>query len=164
MNAQDAIRSASDTSMMVVTSYLSDLDDADLMRRPGLGCQHLAWQLGHLVKGDCDLLGMLRPDLLPTLPEGFVERHSPENTADDDPSHFHTKQEYLDLLSTTRAAILTALDETTAEELDAPNPNEAFREWFPTVGSMYVVMATHPLMHAGQWVPVRRALGKPVVI
>jgi hypothetical protein len=35
---------------------------------------------------------------------------------------------------------------------------------FPTMASMFILTATHPLMHAGQFVPVRRALGKPVVI
>jgi hypothetical protein len=35
---------------------------------------------------------------------------------------------------------------------------------FPTVGHIYLLIATHQLMHAGQFVPVRRALGKPVVI
>jgi hypothetical protein len=29
---------------------------------------------------------------------------------------------------------------------------------------MFILIATHPMMHAGQFVPVRRALGKPVAI
>jgi hypothetical protein len=35
---------------------------------------------------------------------------------------------------------------------------------FPTAGHIYLLIATHGLMHAGQFVPVRRKLGKPVVI
>ena len=49
MNAKDAIRSSGNLSTMVLKTYISDLDDADLMRRPGEGCNHLAWQLGHLI-------------------------------------------------------------------------------------------------------------------
>ncbi len=36
MNAKDAIRSSANLSTMVLKTYISDLDDADLMRRPGV--------------------------------------------------------------------------------------------------------------------------------
>ena len=164
MNAQQAIQAAADTSAMVMKRYLEDLSDQDLLRRPGEGCNHLAWQLGHLIAAECRLLEMLKPGAAIALPEGFAERHSKETIADDEPSHFHSKAEYLDLFDRARAATAAVLATTTDEELDAPNPNEGFREMFPTVGSMYLLTATHPMMHAGQFVPWRRALGKPVVI
>ena len=41
--------------------------------------------------------------------------------------------------------------------LDAPSP-ESFREYFPTVGQMFTLIGTHPMMHAGQFVVVRRQL------
>ena len=56
MNAKDAIRSSAGFSTMVLKTYISDLDDADLMRRPGEGCNHLAWQLGHLISSEVQLL------------------------------------------------------------------------------------------------------------
>ena len=37
-------------------------------------------------------------------------------------------------------------------------------EMAPTVGALFVLIANHPMMHAGQFVVVRRKLGKPVVI
>ena len=40
----------------------------------------------------------------------------------------------------------------------------ALRRRFPTVGSIFTLIATHPMMHAGQFVVVRRQLGKPIVI
>ena len=49
------------------------------------------------------------------------------------------------------------------EKLDAPGP-ERMRPNFPTVGDLFTLIATHPLMHAGQFAVVRRQLGKPVVI
>ncbi len=35
------------------------------------------------------------------------------------------------------------------------------REYAPTVGVVLMLLATHFLMHAGQFVPIRRKLGKP---
>ena len=61
MNAKDAIRSSANLSSMVLKTYVSDLDDADLMRRPGDGCNHLAWQLGHLISSEVQLLENVAP-------------------------------------------------------------------------------------------------------
>ena len=61
MNAKDAIRDTLSLSHMVLTKYLDDLTDADLMRRPGPGCNHIAWQLGHLISSECWLLNVIRP-------------------------------------------------------------------------------------------------------
>jgi hypothetical protein len=35
---------------------------------------------------------------------------------------------------------------------------------FPTVASILVLVSTHAMMHCGQFVPVRRALGKPILV
>lgn len=164
MNAMQSIQATAATSDMVVKSYLGDLDDADLMRRPHAGCNHLAWQIGHLIAAECNLLNLVKPGAAPELPDGFAEAHGKEAASDDDASHFRTKAEYLELYDKVRAASRAALDTVTEAELDAENPKEDFRQRFPTVGSMYVLTATHPMMHVGQWVPVRRELGKPVVI
>jgi uncharacterized damage-inducible protein DinB len=163
MNTNDAIRGTAEISSMVLKSYLGDLSDADLMQRPGPGCNHLAWQLGHLVSSECGLLEAIQPGSAPELPEGFAAQHSKEAIGVDDPSKFCTKQEYLALMDKVQAASLATLEKVSDSELDRPSP-EQFRQMFPTVGHIYLLIATHQLMHAGQFVPVRRALGKPVVI
>ena len=62
-----------------------------------------------------------------------------------------------------RAASKKALAELPPERLDEPGP-ERFRSVFPTVGAVFLLIANHPMMHAGQFVPVRRRKRKPVVI
>ena len=163
MNTQEAICATAETSRMVLNSYISDLDDADLMRRPGPSCNHLAWQLGHLIASECDLLESVKPGAAIVLPDGFAEQHATENVGIDDPSKFCTKAEYVELLDKVHQASLAAIKQTTDAELDAPAP-EKFREYFPTAGNIYVLIATHAMMHAGQFVPVRRALDKPILM
>ncbi len=163
MNAQDAIRTTLETSSMILNSYLGDMSDADLMCRPGKGCNHIAWQLGHLISSECNLLESIQPGAAAELPEGFAEKHSKETCGEDDPSKFCSKDEYLELFEKVHAATLDALQKTSAEDLDAESP-EKFRQMFPTVGNIYVLIATHGMMHAGQLVPVRRELNKPVLI
>ena len=62
-----------------------------------------------------------------------------------------------------QAASVAALEKTSEADLDGPAP-EKFREMFPTAGHVYILLATHSMMHAGQFVPVRRALGKPILM
>ena len=163
MDVQDAIRGTFGVSSMVLKSYLEDIDDNELMTRPGPGCNHLAWQLGHLIASECNLLESVSPGSAVELPAGFAERHSKETTGDDNQANFSTKQEYLDLMDRVQQASLAALKQTSESSLDEPSP-EHFRKTFPTVGHVFLLIATHGLMHAGQFVPARRALGKPIVI
>lgn len=162
MNTKDAIRAAMDTSFMVFKGYLGDLDDADLMQRPGEGCNHLAWQIGHLTASEVGLLEGICPGKGAELPAGFAEAHAKENAGSDDASQFCTKAEYLDLMDKVRSATKAALDEIPEQDLDGPSP-EHLRSFCPTVGNVFVLIGTHHMMHAGQFVPVRRRLGKPVL-
>lgn len=163
MDAKEAIKSSMGMGLFVLEKYLSDLDDADLMRRPAPGCNHLAWQLGHLVSSEAGL-GSMVPHSKPfSLPSGFKEAHAKDNAGSDDPAQFHSIREYLDLYKQVRDNTLATLEATSDEELNAPGP-EAFRAVFPRVLDLYNLVATHPLMHAGQFVVVRRQLGKPILI
>ena len=163
MQTKEAIHAAARLSDVVVQGYLGDFEDADLMQRPGDGCNHVAWQLGHLIVGETQLLNSICPDKGITLPEGFEETHSKDNTANDNAADFSSKSEYLDLMAKVQAASAAALDEVADDALDAESP-EFLRDFCPTVGEVFLLIATHPLMHVGQWVPIRRKLGKPVVI
>ena len=163
MNTKQAISATMATSSMVLNSYFGDLTDEELMTRPGEGCNHLAWQLGHLIASECMLLDMVAPGAAAELPEGFADQHSKEKVGDNNAANFSSKQEYLDLFEKVHAASLAALEKTTDADLDQPAP-EHFAQMFPTVGHIYILLATHGMMHAGQFVPVRRTLGKPVVI
>jgi hypothetical protein len=163
MNAKDAIRSSAGLSTMVLKSYISDLSDADLMCRPADGCNHLAWQLGHLIASEIQLLGMVGAEQVPELPAGFAEAHSKEACGNDDPTGFHDKQTYEALFDQVRAGSLAALEAYPEADLDKPSP-ETLGGLCPTMGDLFALVANHPLMHAGQFAVVRRKLGKPILI
>lgn len=163
MNTKDAIKAAGDMSLFVLKKYVDDFSDAELLQRPAPGCNHLAWQLGHLISSELFLLSAVAPGVSVELPAGFIENHDKRNAASNDPAQFLKREEYVALLDGVRAATYKALDAMPDETLDAPSP-ETFRNMFPTVGHMVTLITTHPLMHAGQFAVVRRNLGKPVVI
>jgi hypothetical protein len=158
MNAKDAIRQVVEFGDAVTRMYIGDLSDADLLVRSVPTANHVAWQLGHVLAGDRHMLQALGQPA-PDLPPGFEEAHGKGAAACDDPARFATKEQYLALMDQMKAAILNAVDAVPEESLDQPGP-ESMRQYAPTVGSVLLLLGNHPLMHAGQYVPIRRKLGK----
>ncbi|MDB5349388.1 MAG: hypothetical protein JWN86_635 [Planctomycetota bacterium] len=163
MHAKDVILNSLGSSDMITKAYVGDLSDADLMARPVPGMNHIAWQLGHLISVEHKVMEELAPGSSPALPEGFDAKHTKETTTSDDPSKFYTKAEYLAVWDAQHAATKAVVAKLTEEQLDAPAP-ESFRRMVPTNGLTINFLASHTLMHVGQYVAVRRTLGKPVVI
>jgi uncharacterized damage-inducible protein DinB len=149
-----------DQSAKVVSAYLNDLSDAELLVRPVPGANHIAWQLGHLIASEHDLVSMIAPGMMPPLPDGFKERHKKEHSKLDDPQHFFKKEEYVRLLKQQREGTLAVLARQSDSDLDKPAP-EPLRGLLRTVGEVFVLLGSHPMMHAGQWAVTRRKLGRP---
>lgn len=143
----------------IVQSYLQDLTDDQLLIRPHEKANHIAWQLGHLIASEHNLNNMVCPDAMPALPEGFAEKHSKETASSDDKRAFCTKNEYLKTMEEQRAGTLALLDRLSDEELEKPAP-EDIQKFGATVGAVIAGQSAHWMMHAGQWVIVRRQLGK----
>lgn len=161
MTAKDAIRSTVEMCRHVVSEYVKDLTDKDLFVRSVPGSNHIAWQLGHLIGSDNWMLEQLgRPGV--ALPANFAESHSKETSTSDDPAKFFKKADYERLAAATREATLSAITATPDADLDKPGPEE-MRQYCPTVGAVLMLLGTHWMMHAGQFVPIRRKLGKPAL-
>jgi hypothetical protein len=163
MSTFSSLKAAFGLSDMVLNSYVGDLSDAELMTRPGTGCNHIAWQLGHLISSEANLVNMVKEGSAIELPEGFEAKHSKETCGIDDGSQFCGKDEYLELYTKTRENSLKVVGALSEEEMLAEAP-ENFRQFCPTVADVCMLIASHPMMHVGQFVPVRRSLDKPVVI
>jgi hypothetical protein len=143
-------------------TYLQDLTDADLMRRPVPNANHIAWQLGHLIVAEHNLNNMVCPDSMPALPEGFAEKHGKETAKSDDAKAFCTRDQYMAAMAEQRAGTLALLDRLSDEELEKPAP-DPIKKFGATVGAVIAGQSAHWMMHAGQWVIVRRQLGKEAI-
>jgi hypothetical protein len=159
MNTKDTIRRSIEGADKIVAGYLGDLTDAELLVRPVPGANHIAWQLGHLIAAENMLIGEIAPDTMPKLPDGFAAKHSKETAASDDPKGFCTKDEYLRLMHEQRAGTYKALEKFSESDLDKPGP-EKFRSYFPRLIDFFLLVGSHPMMHAGQWSVTRRKLGR----
>jgi hypothetical protein len=159
MNAHQALKTGIASSEMISDSYLKDLTDSELMVRVVPGINHIAWQLGHLIVGEHDMINMVRPNSMPELPPGFREKHDRETHSSDDPKAFCTKAEYAAEMKKQRAGTLAVLDKLSDADLDQPAP-EPLRNFLKTVGEVFSMQGSHWMMHAGQWAVLRRKLGR----
>jgi hypothetical protein len=163
MRGVDAIRSALLSTRHLVTWFLDDLGDADLVVRPAAGANHIAWQMGHLILSERALIQEQLPDAAyPALPAGFAEKHAAQCHAKDAGTDFCTKSEYVEQFKAARKATLTALEVLSDADLDRPTKG-GMAPYAPTLGAVFLLVSNHALMHAGQFSVVRRKLGKPVL-
>jgi hypothetical protein len=161
MQAKDVFHHLIDFGNFLTRAYVEDLGEADLVVRSVPGANHAAWQLGHLIAGTRrHVVELGHP--APELPAGFEAAHSREAAASDDRARFASKAEYLGLLEQMKAASHAAVDATPDSALDQPGP-QSMRQYAPTVGAALMLLGGHLVMHAGQFVPLRRKLGKPFI-
>jgi hypothetical protein len=159
MNAKEAIRLNIDMTNMICQSYLGDLTDSELLVRPVPGANHTAWQLGHLLVSEHEMVETAFPGSMPALPAGFAEKYTPDTSKLDSPGAFHPKSVYMNVYEVQRAGTLKALDKLSDADLGKPGP-EKFKEYLKTVGELFSMQGTHWMMHAGQWAVTRRKLGR----
>lgn len=158
MDTKDWIRFSLSTADFIVDSYLGDITPAEMLVRPVPGANHLAWQLGHLIGSERWLADKAAPGKVPALPAGFAEKHTKETAAIDDPAAFLSKEEYLKLRKEVRANTLAVVDSLTAADFD--KPVEKVPPMLKTAGQTLHFIGPHWIMHSGQWVVLRRKLGR----
>jgi hypothetical protein len=160
VNTREAIKASYAIPDQICRGYLQDLSDADLLKRAVPNTNHIAWQLGHIISSQHEMVDACCPGILPPLPAGFAGKHKKETATGDDPKQFLKKNEYLELYDTTQKGTLKAIDTLKDQDFDKPAP-EKFRQFIPTLGALFLMQPTHWMMHAGQWAVIRRSLGKP---
>lgn len=160
MNAREALKATWDSAQFIVDAYLADLSDSDLLVRPVPGCNHIAWQLGHLISSENKMLSAVMPGIMPALPDGFADKHSKEKASSDNARDFLTKAEYMKQAQAQRQGSIQILNKLTDADLDKEAP-EMLRSWAPRIVDVLSVIGGHWLMHSGQWAVVRRKIGRP---
>lgn len=160
MDLKDGVRTQFKVADFFVDSYLSDITAEEMLKRPAPGANHIAWQLGHLISAETRLAEAAKPGVMPALPEGFAERHSKDTAASDNPKDFLTKEEYMALAKKVRAGTLQVLDSMNEKEFDRPPASSKVPPFVKSAGECLVVAAGHWVLHAGQWVVLRRELGR----
>lgn len=160
MDIGAALKQTMDTGEYVAMAYLNDLSDADLLKRPHPACNHILWQIGHLILSEHQMVEGVLPGSMPPLPAGFADRYTSETAKSDDPATFDTREALMQAYRQQRAASIAKLQSITPDEFARQSP-ESMRSYAPNVAAVFSLQGGHWLMHAGQWAVLRRQLGRP---
>jgi hypothetical protein len=164
MKAQDVLKSQLNGTQQFLARLVNDLSDADFQVRPVDKANTIAWQMGHLIAAEQTFGKENLPGVqYPALPPGFAEQHTNATAAVEPPKGFLSKAQYMDLFNATRAATIAAVGKMSEADFDKPTTGR-MAQFCPTVGHIAGLLASHTLMHAGQFTVLRRKLGKPVLM
>ncbi|HEY7089811.1 MAG TPA: DinB family protein [Tepidisphaeraceae bacterium] len=159
MQCKQLIRTGLTQSDTIVQGYLQDLTDGELLARPCKDANHIAWQLGHLIKAEHYFGERVSPGSMRPLPVGFGDQYNKQTCASDDGGKFLNKAQYLELMKQVRADTLKLVDKLSDSDLD--KPVDKVPPFIKTAGEALLFNGSHWLMHAGQWAVTRRTLGRP---
>lgn len=163
MQAKDVLITALTQTQHLMTGSLSDLSDEDLLVRPVPQANNIAWQLGHLIASERELLiGALPGVKYPELPAALKDQTSGKSSGQPPAGGYLKKAGYLDWFERVRGATLAAVSKLSDADLDRPTTGE-MAKFAPNLGALVTLVGTHTMMHAGQFSVVRRKLDKPVL-
>lgn len=157
MKTHDAIKTSIETADMIAKMYIEDLSDEEMMHRPHQKCNHIKWQMGHLIASDYMMINGCCPGSMPDLPDGFAEKYNKETAASDNPGDFHSKAELMELWQNQREAALSKLASLSEDDFSLESPEE-MRSYAPNFGAAFGMLGIHWTMHSGQWAIIRRQL------
>jgi hypothetical protein len=139
---------------------LTDITPAEMLLRPVPEANHIAWQFGHLILSERHLVEAASPGSMPPLPEGFAQRHGKEAATSDKPGDFLSKEDYFRTAKEIRAGTLQVLEKLSADDFDKPATGRV-PPFVKRVGDCFTMIGPHWAAHTGQWVVLRRKLGRP---
>ena len=139
---------------------VADVSAAAMVAQPGGVVNHPAWVVGHLAV-TCQMLGEVA-GVRPWLPEEWGRRFGTGSVPVADAAAYPAKEELLATLADAQARLTRAVEELDDAQLDAPFPDPAYRDVFPTVRhALTQVMVGHAAFHVGQVAVWRKAMGLP---
>jgi uncharacterized damage-inducible protein DinB len=144
---------------------VADLTDDQLVAQPAPNTNHPAWVLGHLLQVDHSFLSLIAAQPVPAwIDDAWKATYGNKSQPVADRSKYKPKQFYIDGLIAVREQIINRLKEMKPADFQAPHPDPARRERFPTVGHMVMFLGTwHEAYHSGQLSTWRRVQGLPPV-
>jgi hypothetical protein len=145
----------------MIDSFLNDFSDADMLVRPAKTANHAVWQLGHLSNSTRNMVVACDPAV--AFPFEDDPRFGKSKATIDDPAFFPGKLEILGRFDQAMDIAAGWVSKLGDADFGRPTP-ERLQRFAPTVGNVALLLASHPLMHIGQFSVTRRALGKPVVM
>ena len=142
----------------LIDSFLKDFSDADMYFRPAPTANHATFQMGHLANSTRGMVITCEPAV--TFPFEDDARFGKSKATIDDRAFFPSRAELMSRFDTAMETAADWVSRLPDADFAKPSP-ERLQAFAPTIGAVAIALASHPLIHIGQFSVMRRALGKP---
>jgi hypothetical protein len=159
MNIAELLAEQYARNLGMLKASISDFSEEEMFFRPCPAANHAAWQIGHLIVAEANMVNAAAPGRGGKIPPEFVVAFSKDMASSDERSRFPSKDALLACLDTVRAASICWAKDLSEADIGAPGP-ENMRAFIPTKGSLSLIILEHLAMHLGQLQVIRRCLGK----
>lgn len=156
---RDVILGQFGTGMYLIEKCTADLADHEYFLPAVEGTNHTAWILGHLACTE-DWAVSLITGHDKRIDQATHERFQGGSVCVPDASKYPARNDLDELFRNTRANTLEALKAFDEGRWDEPSPDESLRDFFPTLGSIWGMQATHQFWHIGQLTVCRKVMNK----
>lgn len=161
MKTKDFIKAGLDASKNLTLALIDDMKDAPLTQPTSKGGNHPLWILGHLAYSEANIVSHIiggEENPLIGWKEMFGGNREPVAEADKYLPWDEVREEF----DKVRARTLNLLEGLSDDDFDQPSKNcpPGREQMMGTVGSCFLVLALHPVMHRGQVADSRRMLGR----
>ena len=141
-----------------MAEQVAGISESDRVRQPAGILNHPAWIIGHVTYVAQMICGALGAP--PWLPDSFAQRYGPGSVPTADATNYETPTAALASLREAADRLTRALEALDESQLDAPFPDPAYRETFPTLAdALTQVLVGHTSYHVGQLGAWRKAIG-----
>jgi hypothetical protein len=161
--AKDVILGQLQLGQTVLGNLTADLADEEYFKPVLDGLNHVGWILGHIAYAEAWAVSLIT-GTANRLPDTMRELFDGGSTCRAGSAGYPTRAEIDDLFQSTRAATVEALTAFEEGRWDDPSPEQAPREFFPTLGSLWGMLGTHQFWHIGQATQCRTAMGKKGIL
>jgi len=161
--AKDVILAQLATSEFLINQMTADLTDEEYFKVAIPGTNHAAWLVGHVAVSH-DRIASPACGRAPRTDQSTQELFMAGSTCHADASKYPSRSAIDALYRENQAHAIESLKGFDDGKWDAPSPEGWNKEFFPTLGSLWTLIGTHPYWHVGQLTVCRAALGKKRVL
>ncbi len=159
----DVVAAQLQTGQFLIEKFTEDLLDSEYFTPPIEGANHVGWIIGHIAASE-DRTVSLITGAAQRLPTAMHELFRGGSTCLPDASKYPSRKKIDEFFHNSRANTVQALEAFDENKWNDPSPEEAFRDFFPTLGSLWGMQGTHQFWHIGQLTICRTKMKKKRIL
>ncbi|HMD55516.1 MAG TPA: DinB family protein [Phycisphaerae bacterium] len=148
----------------MLPTLLADIPDEKLSSQPVAGINHPAWILGHLLAVEQKFAGgILRRPFQTSLDANWWETYGIGSSPKPDRGLYKSKEFYMTGLTETSSQLLTFIREKSDADLDTPNTDPDFGNFFPVSPPHWEPQQRIARITAANWRPGEKSWACPTL-